>query len=115
MPEEQPKEPIQEKKKFFSDLFSFLKEDSVIGLAIGVISAQITKDFIDAFVKNLFWPLLNLVIPNEKFKDLKFVIKGSVFDIGAIINAGLTFLIVLIMLYVIVKKILKKDELLKKK
>jgi large conductance mechanosensitive channel len=105
----------QEKRSSFTKgLFEFLKEYSVIGLAMGVIVAQISKDLIDSIVKGIFTPLINLLVPSGKFEKLVFSIRNSTFDIGSIINSLLTFLIVMIILYVLVKKILKNDNLIKK-
>jgi large conductance mechanosensitive channel len=109
----EPSELIK-KSKFLDELIKFLKEYSVIGMAIGVIVAQISKDVVDALVKGFFTPLINLIVPGENFKNLIFTINGVKFDIGMIINAILTFIIVMIILYIIVKKILKKEDLLKK-
>lgn len=112
--EEQISEIPEKKKKFSEELINFLKEYSVIGLAIGVIMAQISKDLVDAIVKGLFTPFVSLFIPSEKFQNLVFVARGVKFDVGMVLNACLTFLIVMILLYVIVKKILKRDDLIKK-
>jgi large conductance mechanosensitive channel len=103
------------KKSFFSGLIEFLKEYSVIGMAIGVIIAQTSKDLVDSIVKGVFTPLINLIIPGEGIKNLVFTVKGSTFDVGSILSALLTFFIVMILLYLIVKRILKKDDLLAKK
>lgn len=103
------------KKTFFQELFNFLKEYSVIGLAIGVIVAQISKDLIDAIVKGVFTPFISLIIPSDKFQNLVLTIRNTKFDIGTILDRFFTFIIVLLILYIIVKKILKKEELLKKK
>jgi large conductance mechanosensitive channel len=104
-------------KSFKSGLFDFLKEYSVIGLAIGFVIAQISKDLIDSIVKGLFMPIVNILVPSGELKNMVFYIKGSKFDIGIIINNFLTFTIILILLYLIVKKLIKlenKDNLTKK-
>lgn len=110
-------EPIEQqeikKKTFWQGLLEFLKEHSVIGLAIGVITAQISKDLIDSIVKGIFTPIIQLIIPGA-LTGFTFHIGQSVFDLGIIINAGLTFVIVLTFLYIIIKQILKKDYLDKK-
>jgi len=102
------------KQTFASGLFAFLKEYSVIGLAIGVIIAQSSKTLIDAIVKGVFTPLIDLLVPGEKFQNLTFKLGGAVFDIGSIIDALLSFFIVLTVLYIIVKKLLKREDLIKK-
>lgn len=100
-------------KNFWQDLLSFLKQYSVIGLAIGVITAQASKDLIDAIVKGIFTPFIKLIAP-AGFTDLSFTVGGEIFDVGIIINAALTFIIVMVFLYLIIKKLIKQDELLEK-
>ncbi|MFA4941363.1 MAG: MscL family protein [Patescibacteria group bacterium] len=115
MEQEKKQEISTEKKKSFAkDLLEFLKEYSVIGLAIGVIVAQTSKDLIDSIVKGLFTPFIDLIVPGDKFSNLAFFIAGARFDIGSIISSSLTFVIVMVILYVVVKKILKRDDLIKK-
>ena len=91
-----------------------MREYSIIGLAIGFVVAQTAKDLVDAIVKGLFSPLISLLVPKKDFQNLIFVFQGVKFDVGLILNALLTFIIIIIFLYVIVKKILKQDNLNKK-
>ncbi len=100
-------------KSFWSGLLEFMKKYSVIGLAIGVITAQASKDLVDAIVRGVFTPLIKLLVPGG-FSDLTFIVRGQVFDIGAILNAALTFIIVMAFLYFIIKAILRNDDLLEK-
>ena len=105
----------EEKQSFTEGLFNFLKEYSVIGLAIGVIVAQISKDLIDSMVKGVFTPFIQLMIPGDGFQSLVFYVKDVKFDLGIIISNFITFIIILTILYVLIKKILKKENLLKNK
>jgi large-conductance mechanosensitive channel len=100
-------------KNFWQGLLQFLKKYSVIGLAIGVIIAQASKDFVDAIVQGIFTPFIKIIVP-AGFQDLTFYISGQAFHLGAIINSGLTFIIVMVFLYFIIKMILKNEELLEK-
>ena len=103
------------KINFFSGLLNFLKEYSVIGLAIGLIIGQASKDLVDKIILGLFMPLIELIISKESFANMNFSIKGVVFDFGSVLASLLTFLIVMILLYFIIKKIIKNDSLLQKK
>lgn len=105
--------PQSEKQSFWRGLLGFLKKYSVIGLAIGVITAQASKDFVDAIVRGIFTPLIKLIVP-DGFSDLTWTVAGATFDFGVIFNAGLTFIIVMTFLYFVVKTILKNDDLLEK-
>lgn len=98
---------------FTRGLFDFLKKYSVIGLAIGVITAQASKDLVDSIVKGVFTPLIKLLVPHS-FTNLVFTFRGVTFDVGSIVNAGLTFIIVMAFLYFIIKTVLRKDGLLEK-
>jgi len=101
-------------KNPLSGLLAFLKEYSIIGMAIGVIIAQTTTALINSVVKGLFTPLINLMVPGDRLDSLVFSVGHSQFDVGSIISALLTFLIVLVFIYIIVKKILKNEGWLKK-
>lgn len=101
-------------KTFAQGLFEFLKKYSVIGLAIGVITAEASKDVVDAFVTGIFTPLIRLIVPGD-ISHLVFSIRGVEFNIGSILSSTLTFLIIMTFLYFIIKTILKRDELLEKK
>lgn len=101
-------------KTFSQGLLEFLKRYSVIGLAIGVITADASKQVVDAFVKGIFTPAIRLIFPGDA-TQLSFSVRGVTFDIGSIVNATLTFLIIMTFLYFIIKNLLKQDELLDKK
>jgi large conductance mechanosensitive channel len=101
--------------QFLKGLLDFLKEYSVIGLAIGVIIGQTSKDLVDSLVKGFFMPIVELLVSKEKFESLVFVLRGVSFDIGSILSSLITFLIIMTFLYFIVKKIIKNDKLLPKK
>ncbi len=94
---------------FFDRLVAFLKEYSVLGVAIGVIVAQAAKDFVEAVVSGIFVPLLNLLIPGNELGQLTFSIRGVGFNLGRPFSTLVTLLIIVIFLYYIFKKIIKNE------
>lgn len=96
---------------FFSRLLTFLKEYSVIGVALGVIVAQAAKDFVDNMVKGVFIPLFNLLIPGNEIAAWNFRIRGVRFDFGAPLISFVTLLIIVIFLYLIFKRIINHSLL----
>jgi large conductance mechanosensitive channel len=98
-----------------SGFFDFIKEYSIISLAIGVVIAQSSTSLVNSIVKGLFTPLIELLVPGTRLNNLVFDIKGASFDVGSIVNASMTFVIVMAILYVVVKKLLKQENYLKKK
>lgn len=107
----------KEKKSFsfFKGLIAFLKEYSVLGLAIGLIIGQASKDLVDSIVNGLFMPLIQLIISKDNFADLSVKIGDVSLEFGLVLSSFLTFVIVMSLLYFIVKKIIKNDQLLSKK
>jgi len=97
-------------KQFKKNLWEFLKEYSVIGLALGMVVGQITKDLVDSIVKGVLTPVINLIIGGEEANNLVVTIGQTDFDFAPIISAFLTFVIVLVALYIVVKKILKAEN-----
>ncbi|MBU4216612.1 MscL family protein [Candidatus Parcubacteria bacterium] len=102
-------------KSLWVGLFEFLKNNAIIGMAIGVVVAQIVKDLVDSLVKGILMPSINLMIPGEGVSQLVYLVNGVEFNIGIVINSALTFLIVMTILYIVVKKILKMEDVLVKK
>lgn len=100
--------------KHVNEYLNFLRENSVIGLTIGVLVAQISKDLVDSIVKGIFTPFINIIVPSGDLKNFSFIVNGSKFDVGMVINAFLTFSIIMLILYIVLKKILKSDVLTKK-
>lgn len=107
--------PTTKAKDFVGGLVGFLKEHSVFGLAIGVIIGQASKDLIDSIVGGLVMPFISLLIPSGGFENLIFQLDGAVFNFGLILKNFLVFLIVMVLLYVLVKRLLKRDDLIVKK
>lgn len=101
-------------RKFFKGLIEFLKEYSVLGLAIGLIIGQSSKELVDSIVNGLFMPLIQLLVSKNGFENLSFAVRGVTFQLGTVVSSFITFLVVMALLYVVVKKIMKKEELLKK-
>ncbi len=104
-------EPLHHVGGFFNRLFAFLKEYSVIGIAIGVIVAQAAKDFVESMVSGVFIPLLNLLIPNNELTSLVINIGSVRFNIGKPLSSFITLLIIITFLYVIVNKMIKRENL----
>jgi len=111
----QPETTTPEKPSFWDSFREFLKQYSVIGLAIGVVMGTAVNQLIQSIVQGFVTPLIGLVLPNQSLQKLAFTLRGSEFRVGAIIDATLQFVIVALIIYIVVKKLLKQEELLKKK
>lgn len=92
------------------DFMKFLKEYSVIGLAIGVIIGSKAGELVKAIVDGLMMPLVGLVLPSG---DWQSMVVGP-FAIGIVLAALINFIIVAWMVFIFAKKVLKEDTVAKK-
>jgi large conductance mechanosensitive channel len=97
----------------------FLREQSVVGLAIGLVLGTQAKVLVDQIVISFFNPLTGLLLPGEgTLKQKVFTVdwgdKSAVFAYGAFLNTLLTFIIVAAVVYYVFKG-LRLDKLDKKK
>jgi large conductance mechanosensitive channel len=92
------------------EFMDFLKKFGVIGLAIGVVVGGAVKTLVDEIVANIVTPLINKIISlitGSKSLDLpNFGIPGL--NIGALIGALITFIVLMWIVFVAVKVILSK-------
>ncbi len=97
----------------------FLREQSVVGLAIGLVLGTQAKALVDQMIASFINPLVGLLLPGGgTLKDKAFAVswngKTAVFGWGAFVLAILTFVIVAAVVYFAFKG-LKLDRLDKKK
>jgi large conductance mechanosensitive channel len=87
----------------------FIQTYSVLPLAIGVVVGSAVNDLVKSLVDGLISPLINLVTPGATLASFEVTIHDSVFKIGAVINALLNFISIALVVYVVVKLVLRRD------
>lgn len=97
----------------------FVREQGVVGLAIGLVLGTQIKVLVDQVVASFFNPLLGLLLPGSGNLNQKvFVVavneKTGTFAWGAFVSQLISFLMVAAVIYLIVK-MLKLDKIDKKK
>lgn len=97
----------------------FLREQSVVGLAIGLVLGTQAKALVDQLIASFINPLVGLLLPGQgTLKDKVFTLhiahKTGTFGWGAFVVSILTFLVVAAVVYFVFKG-LKLDKLDKKK
>src|SRR5215469_1311995 len=81
----------------------FLMRGNVIDLAVAVASGAAFNAIVQALVKDLISPLITAIVGSHlDFGSLSFVINGSKFTYGAVINALVSFLIMAAVIYWII-------------
>lgn len=106
-------------KKTGAGFIDFLREQSVVGLAIGLIIGAQTKALADQLIASFINPLIGLVLPGKGALDQKMFImhldgKSATFAWGSFLAVLLSFVTTAAVVY-FVFKFLKLDRLTKKK
>jgi large conductance mechanosensitive channel len=105
--------------KQVSGFVDFLREQSVVGLAIGLVLGTQAKALVDQLVLSFLNPLTGLLLPGEgtlKQKTFDFTFNGKTaqFGWGAFVSSFLTFVLVAAIVYYVFRG-LRLDKLDKKK
>lgn len=92
------------------EFMNFLKEYSVIGLAIGVIIGSKAGELVKAIVDGLLMPIVGMLLPSGDWQSL---VVGP-FQVGVVLGALINFLIVAYLVFLFAKMVLKEDSVAKK-
>ena len=113
----QPKKRIK-KPKVVSGFADFLREQSVVGLAIGLVLGTQVKALADQMIASFINPLIGLLLPGTGALDKKVFImhlgdKSATFAWGSFVAVMLSFMTTAAVIYFVFKS-LKLDKLSKK-
>ncbi|CAN5163819.1 hypothetical protein BH11PAT4_BH11PAT4_5020 [soil metagenome] len=87
----------------------FVHQYNVLPLAVGVVIGVAVNDLVKVIVDGLVSPFVALVTPDGALADLSFQIGESVFMYGSVIDAMIRFLSVALVVYVVVRVVLKQE------
>lgn len=93
-----------------NEFLDFLKNYKVIELAIGVVIGNAVKDLVTSIAQDMIMPIIGIFTPSGSWKAISFFIMGSEFKVGNLISASLDFAIVALIVFIVIKKILKISD-----
>jgi len=77
----------------------FILRGKAVDLAVGVVVGAAFTGMVNALVKDLVTPLISAIIKAPDFSGLHFVINGSKFMFGDLLNALISFIIISAVVY----------------
>ena len=93
----------------------FVREQGVVGLAVGLVLGTQIKTLVDQVVLSFINPFVGLLLPGSgSLQEKSFHFSDQVFKWGAFVSQFISFIIVCAIIYFLVKG-LKLDRLDKKK
>jgi large conductance mechanosensitive channel len=96
-------------KGFIDEFMEFLKNYQVIGLAIAVIIGAAAGKMVTAMVNDIIMPIIAVLTPGGDWKTSVLQVGPVKFMVGDFVGALIDFVIVSVVIFLIVKLIMKGD------
>jgi len=97
----EPKPAPPPPKGMWNEFMDFLSKYKVMGLAVAFILGIYLGTLVQAFVTYLIMPIITLVLPPDLSLDIQ--VGSAIFKVGSFIDALITFIIVALVIFLIVK------------
>ncbi len=98
------------KNKLRDDFLRFIKSQSILGVAIGILIGQVFAKFINSIIEGLVMPILELFFCGTKWQHITINLGQVHFNIGIVIASMLDFFIVSMVIFLLIKFILKEED-----
>ena len=89
---------------------AFIRSYGIVAVAIGIVMGQAAAKVVTAMVEGLIMPILEVVLPGNKWQEAVLHLGRVNIKIGLIIAALIDFFAISIVVFFLVKYILKVDE-----
>ena len=86
--------------------FYFIKEQGVVGLAVGFILGSAISEFVSSLVTNILNPFVSLFfISFDNLHQAQFTIRNATFFYGSFLVSLIDFIVLALVVYLIFKKL----------
>jgi len=94
---------------FSEEFMEFLKKYQVIGLAVAFVIGTAASTLVTALVKDIIMPFVGVVIPGGNWQTMVFEVGPVKFMPGDFASALINFVIIALVVFLLVKYIMKGD------
>ncbi len=101
-------------KRIIKEFSEFLQQGNLIEIAVGLLIAASFKDVVTSFSDNFIMPIVNRLLGFAKDVNASFVVFDMRFNYGDFISTLISFIIIAIVLFMIVKTYNRIKSLAKK-
>jgi len=98
-----------EKKGMVGEFMEFLMKYQVIGLAVAFIIGAAATKMVTAAVNDIIMPIIAVLIPGGDWKKTELVLGPVKFLVGDFAGAIIDFVIIALVVFLIVKFMMKED------
>ena len=96
-------------KNIKEEFLKFIKSYGVIGVAIGIVMGQAVAKVITVIVEGLVMPILEGMLPGSKWQEAVLHLGRVNIKVGLIIAALIDFFAISVVVFFLVRHILKED------
>lgn len=85
----------------------FIKEYKIIGLAVAFVMGIAVNDLVKSLVDNIIMPLVSPLMPSGVWQTATLTLGPIILGVGPFLAALINFLILALVIFIVVKKIMK--------
>ncbi len=97
------------KKGFNQEFMEFLQKYQVIGLAVAFVIGMAATKMVNSTVNDIIMPIIAVVVPGGNWREAVLEIGPLKFLIGDFVGAIIDFAIIALVIFFVVKYIMKGD------
>jgi large conductance mechanosensitive channel len=90
-------------RSLFKEYRDFINKGDVITVAVGLTMALYFQKIIDAILEGVINPIIAAIVGESSYRDIGFDIGDARISIGVVIDAIISFLLVALILFLIIK------------
>jgi large conductance mechanosensitive channel len=94
-------------KKFKEEFLGFINSYGVLGVAIGIVMGQAVAKVITITVEGLVMPILEMILPGQRWQEAVLILGKAHIKIGLIIAAFIDFFAISLVVFFFVRYILR--------
>ena len=95
-------------KKLKKDFMEFIKEFKIVSVAIAFVAGLAVNDLVQTFVSSILMPLIDPLVAGT-WKTAVLKIGPVSLGWGMFLNSLIHFLIIMLVIFIVVKKLLKYE------
>lgn len=96
-------------KGFMAEFKEFLQKYQVLGLAVAFVIGAASTKLVTAIVTDLIMPIIGVLVPGGDWRASTLELGPVKFLVGDFVGAVIDFAIIALVIFVIVKMIMKED------
>jgi large conductance mechanosensitive channel len=97
-------------KRLKEEFFNFIKSQSILGVAIGIVVGQAFAKLITGIIEGLIMPVMELFSPGTQWEDITIGAGRLHFKIGMVIASIANFFVVSLVVFFVIRFIIKKED-----